>query len=151
MVRLGIGLYGFDSSAEIQHKLQTTVSLITRIAQIKTLKAGESTGYSRSGLVEKETKIAIVNLGYADGYSRDFGNGVAQVFIQNQYAPTIGNICMDMTMIDISNLQNINIGDEVELIGQHILASDLAQKSNTISYEILTGISERVQRVYWED
>lgn len=151
MVRLGIGLYGFDSSAEIQHKLLSTVSLITKIAQIKTLKAGESTGYSRSGLVEKETKIAIVNLGYADGYSREFGNGIAQVFIQNQYAPTIGNICMDMTMIDISNLQNIDIGDEVEMIGEHILASDLAQKSNTISYEILTGISERVQRVYWED
>jgi Alr-MurF fusion protein len=151
MVRLGIGLYGFDNTDEIQGKLQTTVSLITKIAQIKTLQAEESTGYSRSGLVDKATKIAIVNLGYADGYSRSFGNGVAQVFIQNQFAPTIGNVCMDMTMIDITGLQKINVGDEVEMIGEHIIASDLAQKSNTISYEILTGISERVQRVYWED
>lgn len=151
MVRLGIGLYGFDSTDEIQFNLQTTVSLITKIAQIKTLQAGESTGYSRSGSVDKETKIAIVNLGYADGYSRQFGNGIANVFIQNQFAPTIGNICMDMTMIDITNCTNIEVGDEIELIGEHVLASDLAQKSNTISYEILTSISERVQRVYWED
>jgi Alr-MurF fusion protein len=151
MVRIGIGLYGFDSSQVIQEKLQTTTSLITKIAQIKTLNEGESTGYSRSGMASKETKIAIVNLGYADGYSRAFGNGVAHVFIQNQYAPTIGNICMDMTMIDITDLKNITIGDEVEMMGEHILASDLAEKSKTISYEILTGISERVQRVYWED
>lgn len=151
MVRLGIGLYGFDNSQQIQSNLQTTASLISKIAQIKTLQIGESTGYSRSGMVHRETTIAIVNLGYADGYSRDFGNGVGQVYIQNQLAPTIGNICMDMTMIDITDCSNINVGDEVEMMGEHISAEYLALKTNTISYEILTGISERVQRVYWEE
>lgn len=102
-------------------------------------------------MVHRETTIAIVNLGYADGYSRDFGNGVGQVYIQNQLAPTIGNICMDMTMIDITDCSNINVGDEVEMMGEHISAEYLALKTNTISYEILTGISERVQRVYWEE
>ncbi|MBL7788996.1 MAG: bifunctional UDP-N-acetylmuramoyl-tripeptide:D-alanyl-D-alanine ligase/alanine racemase [Chitinophagales bacterium] len=151
MVRLGIGLFGFDSTGTVQHQLQNTISLISRIAQIKTVLPTETVGYSRKGKVSRETKIAILNIGYADGYFRNFGNGLAQVYIKGQYAPTIGNICMDMTMIDITDCKNIEEGDEVELIGSHISAADLAAKANTISYEILTSISNRVQRVYWED
>jgi Alr-MurF fusion protein len=151
MVRLGIGLFGFDSTGILQSQLQNTISLISRIAQIKTVSAGDTVGYSRKGQTSRDTRIGIINLGYADGYFRDFGNGVAQVYIKGQYAPTIGNICMDMIMIDITDCKNIEESDEVELIGQHISAADLAAKANTISYEILTSISNRVQRIYWED
>lgn len=151
MVRLGIGLFGFDSTGLLQTQLQNTISLISRIAQIKTVSAGDTVGYSRKGQTSRDTRIGIINVGYADGYFRDFGNGVAQVYIKGQYAPTIGNICMDMIMIDITDCKNIEEGDEVELIGAHISAADLAAKANTISYEILTSISNRVQRVYWED
>lgn len=151
MVRLGIGLFGFDSTGVVQPELQNTISLLSRIAQIKTVSIGETVGYSRKGQTMRDTKIGIINLGYADGYFRNFGNGVAQVYIKGQYAPTIGNVCMDMIMIDITDCKNIEEGDEVELIGSHVTAADLADKANTISYEILTSISNRVQRVYWED
>lgn len=151
MVRLGIGLFGFDSTGVVQPQLQNTISLLSRIAQIKTVSSGETVGYSRKGQTTRDTKIGIINLGYADGYFRNFGNGVAQVYVKGQYAPTIGNVCMDMIMIDITDCKNIDEGDEVELIGAHISAAELAAKANTISYEILTSISNRVQRVYWED
>lgn len=151
MVRLGIGLFGFDSTGVVQPELQNTISLLSRIAQIKKVSIGETVGYSRKGQTTRDTKIGIINLGYADGYFRNFGNGVAQVYIKGQYAPTIGNVCMDMIMIDITDCKNIEEGDEVELIGSHVTAADLADKANTISYEILTSISNRVQRVYWED
>ena len=151
MVRLGIGLFGFDSTGVVQPQLQNTISLLSRIAQIKTVSSGDTVGYSRKGQTIRDTRIGIINLGYADGYFRNFGNGVAQVYIKGQYAPTIGNVCMDMIMIDITYCKNIEEGDEVELIGAHISAADIAAKANTISYEILTSISNRVQRVYWED
>ena len=151
MVRLGIGLFGFDSTGILQSQLQNAISLISRIAQIKIVSAGDTVGYSRKGQTSRDTRIGVINVGYADGYYRDFGNGVAQVYIKGQFAPTIGNICMDMIMVDITDCKNIEEGDEVELIGAHISAADLAAKANTISYEILTSISNRVQRVYWED
>jgi alanine racemase len=151
MVRLGIGLFGFDSTCILQSQLQNAISLISRIAQIKIVSAGDTVGYFRKGQTLRDTRIGIINVGYADGYFRDFGNGVAQVYIKGQFAPTIGNICMDMIMVDITDCKNIEEGDEVELIGAHISAADLAAKANTISYEILTSISNRVQRVYWED
>jgi alanine racemase len=151
MVRLGIGLFGFDSTCILQSQLQNAISLISRIAQIKIVSAGDTVGYSRKGQTLRDTRIGIINVGYADGYFKDFGNGVAQVYIKGQFAPTIGNICMDMIMVDITDCKNIEEGDEVELIGAHISAADLAAKANTISYEILTSISNRVQRVYWED
>ena len=151
MVRLGIGLFGFDSTGILQSQLQNAISLISRIAQIKIVSAGDTVGYSRKGQTSRDTRIGVINVGYADGYFRDFGNGIAQVYIKGQFAPTIGNICMDMIMVDITDCKNIEEGDEVELIGAHISAADLAAKANTISYEILTSISNRVQRVYWED
>lgn len=151
MVRLGIGLFGFDSTGIVQVQLQNTITLVAKISQIKTVMQGETVGYSRRGVAQRDSKIAIINIGYADGYFRSFGNGLAKVFIKNQYAPTIGNVCMDMIMADITDCQNIEEGDEVELLGEHISIAELAQKTNTIPYEIITAISKRVQRIYWED
>lgn len=151
MVRLGIGLFGFDSTDIIQSNLQSSFTLISKIAQIKKVIKGDSIGYSRSGRAHRDSLIGIINIGYADGYSRLLGNGKTQVYIKNQYAPTIGNICMDMTMIDLTECVGIEEGDEVELIGHHIPASLLAHIMDTIPYEIMTSISNRVQRVYWEE
>lgn len=151
MVRLGIGLFGFDSSQSVQSKLNHTISLLAKISQIKTVTHGETIGYSRNGQTDRETRIAILNLGYADGYARRFGNGRAKVFIKGQFFPTIGNICMDMIMVDITDGQQIIEGDTVELIGVHIPIWRLAQIAETIPYEIITSISNRVQRLYYED
>lgn len=151
MVRLGIGLFGFDASLKIQHQLQNTVSLISKIAQIKQVELGETIGYARNGKISRNTTIGIINLGYADGYSRIFGNGKAMVYIKGHLVPTIGNICMDMIMIDITGIENIYENDEVELFGDHISIATLADIAKTIPYEILTSVSSRVQRVYFEN
>lgn len=151
MVRLGIGLFGIDSSLELQPKLQNTVSLISKISQIKKVSKGETIGYSRKGVLEKDSTIGIVNIGYADGYSRVFGNGKASVWIKGQKVPTIGNICMDMTMVNLTETNGIQENDEVEIFGNHISLTELAETAQTIPYEILTSVSGRVQRVYYED
>lgn len=151
MVRLGIGLFGFDSTHKIQSKLLNTVSLISRVSQIKKVPKGSTIGYSRNGKADQDRVIAIVSIGYADGYNRKNGNGSARVLIKNQFFQTIGNVCMDMIMVDITNGNNIQEGDEVELIGDHISVEEMAEVAETIPYEIITSISERVQRVYWED
>lgn len=146
MVRLGIGLYGFDSSNELAG-LKTISTLKTKISQIKRVKAGESIGYSRKGKVTTESEIATIAIGYADGYTRLFGNGKAYVLVNGQQAPTIGNICMDMTMIDVTGLM-AKEGDEVIIFGERPNISELAHWSNTIPYEILTNVSQRVKRVF---
>ncbi len=151
MVRLGIGLFGYDSTNVLQSELQNTISLISKITQIKKVTSNETIGYGRNGKLTRETKIAIVSIGYADGYARRFGNGRANVWIKGQFFPTIGNICMDMIMIDITDGNQIFEGDEVELMGEHISVNSMAEISQTIPYEIITSISNRVQRIYWED
>jgi Alr-MurF fusion protein len=151
MVRLGIGLFGFDGTDLLKNQLQSTISFVARIAQIKELEKNKTVGYNRNGKLQRKTKIAIVNVGYADGYTRKFGNGQASVWIQNQLFPTIGNICMDMIMIDITEGVNINEGDLVELMGPHVGISKLALTAETIPYEIITNISSRVSRVYIHD
>jgi alanine racemase len=148
MVRLGIGLYG--ENPHNQDKLQYVSTLKTRISQVKTIQDGETVGYSRKGVVDKTKIIGIIPIGYADGYSRKLGNGIGRVWINGHYAPTIGNICMDMCMVDLSDIA-AKEGDEVELMGLHITIDELAQKTETISYEILTRISERVKRVYIQE
>ena len=150
-VRLGIGLYGVDSSGTIQSSLQTIGKLKTRIAQIKYVKAGESVGYSRKGKTDKDSKIAILAIGYADGYDRRFGNGNGEVFINGQRASIIGNICMDMCMADITHIDEVNEGDEAEIYGKEISIIEQAKKIGTISYELLTHISSRVKRLYYLD
>ncbi|RNL51776.1 bifunctional UDP-N-acetylmuramoyl-tripeptide:D-alanyl-D-alanine ligase/alanine racemase [Pedobacter jejuensis] len=148
MVRLGIGLYGFDSALINNRGLQTTMVLKTTVTQVKTLKAGETVGYSRRGVMPNGGKIATVKIGYADGYSRAFGNGVGEMLINGHLVPTIGSICMDMTMLDVSGIE-VKAGDEAIVFNQEHNIMELAKQINTIPYEILTNISQRVKRVYF--
>lgn len=150
-VRLGIGLYGVDSSETIQQQLQPVGRLKTRVAQVKTVRKGESVGYSRHGVMEQDGRIAVLALGYADGYDRRFGNGVGEVWINGHTAKVIGNICMDMCMVDVSHISQLEAGDEAEIFGRHISIITSAKKIGTIAYELLTGISPRVKRVYFLD
>ncbi len=148
MVRIGIGLYGFDGALKGKQGLRTVAVLKTTITQIKLLKAGETVGYSRSGVMVKDGKIATVKIGYADGYNRNFGNGKGKMLINGKLVPTIGSICMDMCMLDVSEII-VNVGDEVIVFNEQHTISDLATQIDTIPYEILTNISQRVKRVYF--
>ena len=139
MVRLGIGLY--------QHK--PVSRLVTHIVQIKEVAPPETVGYMRNGELQKPSTIAILPIGYADGLSRGLGAGAANFNVGGQMCPTIGNICMDTCMIDVTDIaQSVKEGDEVEIFGQNPTAEELAQVLNTIDYEILTNISKRIKRVY---
>ena len=149
MVRVGIGLYGIDSANVLE--LREVSTLKTSVAQIKHLMPGESVSYGRSGYVNRETWVATVRLGYADGYPRKLGNGKGRMLINGQLAPTIGHICMDMTMLDITGILDIQEGDEVTVFGRDLSVSDVARWAETIPYEILTGISQRVKRVYFQE
>jgi len=151
MVRLGIGLYGVDSAASGQLDLEPVATLKSTIAQIRSLKAGETVGYNRKGIIEKDSLIATISIGYADGFSRKFGNGAGKVWVKGQLAPVIGTVCMDMTMIDVTGLPGIKQGDDVIIFGKEISIQELANWAGTIPYEIMTGISERVKRVYYEE
>ena len=151
MVRLGIGLYGVDSANAKDLQLQTVATLKSTIAQIRTVAAGETVGYGRNGLIQYNSQIATVRIGYADGFDRRLGNGRASMYVNGQLAPVVGNVCMDMTMIDITGIHNLNEGDTVEVFGTHLPVQKIADWSNTIVYEILTGISQRVKRVYLEE
>lgn len=146
MVRLGIGLYGIDNNLT----LQNVTTLKTTIAQIKSVKKGESVGYGRTGLLDKDATIATVRIGYADGYSRSLSNGVGKMLVNGHLASVVGKVCMDMTMLDISGI-NAQEGDEVVVFGEQLPVKNIADWSNTISYEVLTNISQRVKRVYFEE
>ncbi len=146
MVRLGIGLYGVDD----KQPLQNVTTLTTTISQIKNIKNGESVGYSRRGVVNRDSAVATVRIGYADGYPRLLGNGVGKMMVNGQLAPVIGNVCMDMTMLDITGIA-AGEGDEVLVFGEELPVNELAKWAQTIPYEILTNISQRVKRVYFEE
>ena len=150
MVRLGIGLYGVEVNGLEQKNLENVGTLKTVISQIKHIKKGESVGYSRRGIVEKDTKIATIAIGYADGFDRRFGNGVGEVLVNGVLCPVVGNVCMDMTMVDITEA-NATEGNEVVVFGENLPISKLAQNIGTIPYEILTGVSERVRRVFFKE
>ena len=148
MVRLGIGLYGVSSCGNRQ--IRSISRLKTSVSQIRRINAGETVGYGRKGKTVQDSEIAVLPIGYADGYDRRLSNGVGKVFVRGQIAPIIGNICMDMCMIDVTGL-HVSVGDEAELMGEHILVSSIANTIGTIPYEILTGISQRVKRVYLQE
>jgi alanine racemase len=148
MVRLGIGLYGIDKSASNSKALQTVTQLKTTVSQVKQIKPGETIGYNRKGVLPKGGQIATVKIGYADGYSRLLGEGKGKMLINGHLVPTIGSICMDMCMLDVSGLE-INEGDEVIVFNQEIRVEELAKTMHTIPYEVLTGISQRVKRIYY--
>jgi len=150
MIRLGIGLYGVDADPGIQQQLKNVTTLKTTISQIKKIRAGESIGYSRKGVTTKDSVIATVRIGYADGYPRLLSNGVGKMRLHNSMVPVIGNVCMDMTMLDITGVE-AQEGDEVIVFGATIPVSELAALAQSIPYEILTGISQRVKRVYFEE
>lgn len=151
MVRLGIGLYGVDSAESHQLDLQEVSTLKSTIAQIKYLREGETVGYNRRGIAGQDTVIATVRIGYADGYPRRLGNGVGKMWVKGRLAPVIGSVCMDMTMIDVSGMADVQEGDEVVVFGKELPVSQLAHWAQTIPYEILTGVSQRVRRVYFEE
>jgi alanine racemase len=149
MVRLGIGLYGIDSAVpDHLNGLQTVATLKTSVSQVKKIPNGETVGYSRLGKLNKDGKIATVRIGYADGYIRAFGNGVGKMMIKGVSAPTVGNIAMDMCMIDVSDI-DVKEGDEVIIFNDRQGIETMAKQVNTIPYEILTNISQRVKRVYF--
>jgi alanine racemase len=150
MVRLGIGLYGVESSGIEPQSLQTVGTLKTTISQIKTLQKGDTVGYGRHGKIEKEMQIATLAIGYADGFDRGFSKGVGKVNVNGTLCPTIGNVCMDMTMVDVSNAK-CKEGDQVIIFGENPKITELAKDINTIPYELLTGVSERVKRVFFHE
>jgi alanine racemase len=148
MVRLGIGLYGI--SAINQNTLKPVATLKTRILQVRKVKKEETIGYNRKGKLQCDSRIACLPIGYADGLDRRLGNGNLSVLIKGKKCPTVGNICMDICMVDITNT-NAEEGDEVILFGKEITISDWAEKLQTIPYEILTSISSRVKRIYYRE
>jgi len=146
MVRTGIGLYGFGNSEIHNKNLKPIATLKSIISQIHTIKAGDSLGYNRGFIAKNTTKIATIPIGHADGISRQYGNGNGFVFIKDQKAPILGNVCMDMIMVNITDISCAET-DEVIIYNDHHTASNLAQAVNTISYEIITATSRRIKRV----
>jgi Alr-MurF fusion protein len=151
MVRLGIGLYGVDVTGGDRLKLREAAVLTTTIAQIRKVGAGETVGYNRKGKLTRDSLIATIRIGYADGYPRSLGNGRGMVMIRNKLFPVTGSVCMDMTMIDITDMPGITTDDEVVVFGRGLTLNQLADWAGTIPYDIMTGISQRVNRVYIED
>jgi alanine racemase len=150
MIRLGIGLYGIAETEEIQNKLEIVSTLKSIISQIRTIYPGESVGYERNFIAHKTTQIATIPIGYADGISRQWGNEKGFVMINNKRAKIVGNICMDMLMVDVSDI-DVNEGDVVTLFGKEPTISYIAKALNTIPYEIITSISQRVKRIFYRE
>ena len=151
MVRIGIGLYGirtlFDGS---EATLKPVSALRSIIISIKEWPSGTTVGYGRHGLLERDSRIATVNIGYADGFDRHFGNGRVSMWVAGKLCPTVGNVCMDAVMIDVTDVP-CKVGDTVEIFGEHVPVEQLSEARGTIPYEILTSISPRVKRVYYRE
>lgn len=150
MVRLGIGLYGIEANGMLQANLQNVTTLKTTISQIKNIRKGETVGYGRRWTAEQDSKIGTVAIGYADGYDRRFSNGMGKVFIKGKFAPIIGSVCMDMSMIDLTEI-DAEEGDEVIVFGKEVPITALAKAIGTIPYELFTSIGERVKRVFFTE
>lgn len=150
MVRLGLALYGLTAHTANQAILKPVGSLKTTIVQIREINPGEGVGYSPKSRVKQRTKIGVISVGYADGLPRSLGNGLGHVWVSNRIVPFIGNICMDMAMVDITGVDCAE-GDSVEIFGAHLSIYNLAEQLNTIPYEVITTISRRVKRVFVQD
>ncbi len=150
MVRLGIGLYGVSNDSNEQRKLQTVGTLKSIISQLRTIEAGESVGYGQRFVAEKPTTIATIPIGYADGIPRHWGNQTGYVTINNQKAKIVGSICMDMLMLDVTSIK-CREGDSVTVFGESPTVMEIATSLDTIPYEILTGISQRVKRIFYRE
>ena len=147
MVRSGIGLYGFGNSDEEDKNLKPIASLKSVISQIHEIEKGETVGYNRAYISKGLERTATIPIGHADGINRIYGNGNGYVMINGEKAPIIGNVCMDMIMVNVTDI-NCKEGDEVIVFDSTYTASNLAESAHTISYEILTAISQRVNRVF---
>ena len=145
MCRLGIGLYGFSF---VGAKLRNVCTLETTILSVKTVKAGETIGYGRHTTLKEDRTIAVIPIGYADGFDRRFSNYGGEVWVRGKRCPVVGNVCMDQAMIDVTGA-DARPGDIVEVFGEHMPLEELADKLGTITYEILTSVSRRVQRIYF--
>lgn len=150
MVRLGIGLYGISNDVNEQKYLENVSTLKSVISQIKNIQPQDSVGYGRRFIALQITKSATIPIGYADGISRALGNGVGYVMINQQKAVILGSVCMDMIMVDVTNI-NCEEGDEVIIFGTQPTLTEIAQKTNTIAYEVIAGISQRVKRVFYRE
>lgn len=146
MVRLGIGLHGISAAGA---PLIPVSTFKTYIASLRKVKSGETVGYGRKGKTERESLIAVVPVGYADGLNRHLSNGVGEMLVRGKRVPIIGNICMDTCMLDVTDT-GAQVGDEVEIFGKNILVTEIAEKLSTIPYEVLTGVAQRVKRVYYK-
>ena len=146
MVRSGIGLYGYGNDTQFDALLQPVARLITIITQIHHLDPGASVGYNRGHQTNQAMTTATLAIGHADGISRLYGQGKGWVLIHGQKAPIVGNVCMDMIMVDVTNIPCQN-GDQAIVLGPELPASSLAESAGTISYELLTSLSQRIKRV----
>ena len=151
MVRLGIGLHGIGSTVEETNELLPTASLRTVVAQVKRIPAGDTVGYGRAGSANVDMRLAVLPICYADGFPRRAGNGIGRVWIRGTEARTVGNICMDMCMVDLSQTPDAAEGDEVIVFGKDQPVQLLADSLQTIPYEVFTNISGRVKRLYVQE
>jgi alanine racemase len=151
MVRLGIGLYGVEIDNDRLLNLQPVATLRSTIAQLRNVKAGESISYNRREIVKRDSLIATVRIGYADGYSRQFGNGRGHMLVRGKLAPVTGVVCMDMTMIDVTDIPDVKEGDDVVVFGKGLPVQQVALWANTIAYELMTSVSHRVKRIYFHE
>ena len=151
MVRIGIGLYGIRTLTDGSEEMLKPVSALRSIIiSIKQWPAGTTIGYGRHGLLERDSLIATVTIGYADGFDRHFGNGAVKMWVNGKLCPTVGNVCMDAVMIDVTDAP-CKVGDTVEIFGEHVPIEQLSEARGTIPYEILTSVSPRVKRVYYRE
>ena len=150
MCRLGLGLYGYDPR-DAGAPLHPVSTLKTTILQLRRVPKDETVGYSRRGVLTRDSLIAAIPIGYADGLNRHLGRGAGYCLVKGQKAPYVGNICMDVAMIDVTDIPNVHEGDSVEIFGEHLPASVLSDILDTIPYEVLTGVSNRVKKVYFQD
>ncbi len=150
MCRLGLGLYGYDPREAKQASLRPVSTLKTTILQLRNVPKDETVGYSRKGVLTRDSVIAAIPIGYADGLNRHLGRGACYCLVNGQKAPYVGNICMDVAMIDVTDIP-CNEGDKVEIFGEHLPANVLSDVLQTIPYEVLTSVSSRVKKVYFQD
>ena len=153
MGRLGIGLYGISPlpPGATSVELKPVASLSTTIMALRSYPAGTTVGYGRRGLLNRESTVATLPIGYADGIDRRLGRGAANFIVRGTECPTIGNICMDMCMIDVTDVPGVEIGDSVEIFGPTLPIERISDTLGTIPYEILTSISPRVRRIYFRE
>lgn len=150
-VRLGIGLYGISPSAEVSEPLALVATLRTTVIALREYQPGETVGYGRHGVISRPSVIATLPIGYADGLDRHLGRGAAEFMVRGVKCPTVGNICMDLCMIDVTDVPGVSVGDSVEIFGAEMPIEKLAETLGTIPYEILASVSPRVKRRYFTE